>query len=291
MSTVPPITDASTGLPEGAVPSAEYANAMLNAQHTDPTPAPVVPHSANKRPDHVPEKFWDPVKGEARWDDLAKSYAELEKMRGAPKPETPPVEAPADSAATGTKIERPAEPAQAPLASLLETVTTSYSAEGKFSDDNIAALEAAGIPKSMVETYAAGLAALETVNLQAVHAAAGGAEAFQSAQAWAAQALSDADLDYFNGNIDNPANRTQAVEWLMAKYSAARPSEGNLVVDTNSTSPTGDVFTNQSQVTAAMSSDQYRQDPAFRKAVGEKLIRSKRAGSLSVGAEMFSRSR
>lgn len=285
-----PLTDASTGLPEGAAPSAEYVEAMRNVQHTDPTPAPKVPMSATPRPDHVPEKFWDPVKGEARWDDLAKSYAELEKSRSAPKAEDAQAPAPVKPV-EGTKIERPTEPEPAPLASLLETVTASFTAEGKFSDESIASLEAAGIPKSMVETYAAGLKALETLGLQAVHEAAGGAEAFSAAQAWAAQSLNDADLAYFNDNIDDPGKRTQTVEWLMAKYTAARPSEGSLVNDTSTASASGDVYTSQTQVTEAMSSERYRTDPAFRQSVGEKLMRSKRSGSISVGAQMFQRSR
>jgi hypothetical protein len=35
------------------------------------------------RPDFLPEKFWDPDKGEARIETLARSYAELEKKLGA----------------------------------------------------------------------------------------------------------------------------------------------------------------------------------------------------------------
>jgi hypothetical protein len=34
------------------------------------------------RPDHVPEKFWDPAKGAIRADDLAKSYGEAQKLIG-----------------------------------------------------------------------------------------------------------------------------------------------------------------------------------------------------------------
>lgn len=38
--------------------------------------------SAVERPDWIPEKFWDTEKKEANFQNMAKSYAELEKLRG-----------------------------------------------------------------------------------------------------------------------------------------------------------------------------------------------------------------
>lgn len=57
------------------------------AQKTPETPkAPEAP-AKKERPAHIPEKFWDAEKGEVRVEDLAKSYAELEKARSQPKKE------------------------------------------------------------------------------------------------------------------------------------------------------------------------------------------------------------
>lgn len=286
--------DVAASLPEGSVPSAEYAATMTSVQHSDPVPAGKTTLSSTTRPDHIPEKFWDPVKGEARWDDLAKSYAELEKTRGAKPAETPadPAANPADTPAD-PKIERKVDEPN-PVTAAVESLSKAYTENGgKVDDAQIAALEALGLPKQTIDTYFAGLQALQTVAMQDIHRVAGGEEAFNAASAWAAQptGLNDQDLAYYNANIDDPAKRAQTVEWLMGKYNAARPSEGRLVSGAVPSATSGDVFTSQTQVTDAMSDRRYATDPAFRQSVAEKLMRSKQAGSLNVSAEYHRRAR
>ncbi len=293
VASAPMGADVAASLPEGSVPSAEYAATMSSVQHSDPVPAGLVSKTA--RPDHVPEKFWDPVKGEARWDDLAKSYAELEKMRGAKPADTPPApDASPEAAPADPKIERKVEEVN-PVTAAVESLSKAYADNGgKVDDAQLEALEALGLPKQTVETYFAGLQALQAMAMQDIHKAAGGEEAFNAAQAWAAQptGLNDADLAYYNANIDDPAKRSQTVEWLMGKFNAARPSEGKLVSGLTPSASAGDVYSSQAQVTEAMSDNRYRLDPAFRQAVAEKLMRSKRAGSINnVAAEFHRRTR
>lgn len=60
--------------PDGDAPAATVAPGM----NPDGSP-PIVPPDPNDRPDWVPEKFWDPEKKSPRVEQLAKSYAELEK--------------------------------------------------------------------------------------------------------------------------------------------------------------------------------------------------------------------
>lgn len=295
VASAPMGADIGASLPEGSVPSAEYAATMMASQHADPVPAGLAPTSAAQRPPEVPEKFWDAVKGEVRVAEMAKSYAELEKMRGvkpaAPEaaPDASPEAAPADP-----KIERKVEEVN-PVTAAVESLAKAYADNGGQVDDaQLEALEALGLPKQTVETYFAGLQALQAMALQDIHKAAGGEEAFNAAQAWAAQptGLNDADLAYYNANIDDPAKRSQTVEWLMGKFNAARPSEGKLVSGLTPSASAGDVYTSQAQVTEAMSDNRYRLDPAFRQAVAEKLMRSKQAGSINnVAAEFHRRSR
>jgi hypothetical protein len=61
--------------------TAETALQQQSATTTDTTaqtPIEAAP-STNQRPDYIPEKFWDAQKGEAKLDQLAISYANLEK--------------------------------------------------------------------------------------------------------------------------------------------------------------------------------------------------------------------
>ncbi len=289
-----PLSDSSTALPEGAVPSAEYAETMRSAQHSDPIPAPAQPLSPNKRPDHVPEKFWDPVKGEARWEDLAKSYVELEKRAAKPEenPEAKPQDDPkADPDGPKTaKIERKDGDAN-PVTTAIESFESVFETKaGALEDADFKALEDAGIPRAKIDIYIAGLAALAEKAMGEVFAVAGGQEQFATVQTWAAANLNDQDLAYYNDNIDNPTTRKQTAEWLMAKFSAANPSEGKRVEGLAPTANAGDVYTSQAQVTEAMSDRRYTTDPAYRQAVAEKLLRSKRANSISLGAEFYRRS-
>lgn len=59
---------------------AETALQQQSATTTDTTTTPIESApSTNQRPDFIPEKFWDAQKGEAKLDQLAISYANLEK--------------------------------------------------------------------------------------------------------------------------------------------------------------------------------------------------------------------
>lgn len=60
--------------------TAETALQQQSATTTDTTTTPIeAAPSTNQRPDFIPEKFWDAQKGEAKLDQLAISYANLEK--------------------------------------------------------------------------------------------------------------------------------------------------------------------------------------------------------------------
>lgn len=60
--------------------TADNALQQQAATITDTTATPIESApSANQRPDFIPEKFWDAQKGEAKLDQLAISYANLEK--------------------------------------------------------------------------------------------------------------------------------------------------------------------------------------------------------------------
>lgn len=49
-----------------------------------------------ERPPYIPEKFWDEKLGAPRVEDMARSYAELERKLGSRRPEAAPAEGPAE---------------------------------------------------------------------------------------------------------------------------------------------------------------------------------------------------
>src|SRR5690348_4449479 len=66
-----------TGVTETILGSREFRGTV---EHREPGAPELKP-----APEGIPEKFWDPVEGKLRADDLVKSYSELEKRIGAPK--------------------------------------------------------------------------------------------------------------------------------------------------------------------------------------------------------------
>jgi len=296
----------ATEVPASAVPPGVDPTSYLQQMQGKAPAEPVVqtPQSIidSRRPANVPEKFWDSANNRVNTEALLKSYGELEKMRGKPAEEAAaPVQADTPAAPAqpedSTKI-TPAKPegeaeaaaAPAPVAQAIETLTSKFEA-GEIADADFAAAEAAGLPRNVIETYFAGIKALEAAAALSAHEVAGGKDAFDNARSWAAQNLSAADLEYYNFAVSDPKTSRQAVEWLVAKHRGANPDEGSFISDSAPAVSAGDVYTAQVQVTADMRSERYRTDPAFRAEVAAKLQRSRATGSLNLSASYHSRTR
>lgn len=270
---------------------------MLSAQPAEAVQATKESAAAIARPEGVPEKFWDSATGKVRQDELLKSYAELEKLRGKPTEEAKPEDKPAE--ATKVALERKPEDTPAGDASEVsaalakvgidfEAVNAEYQEAGAVKPETRAKLEAA-FGKAMVDNYFEGLKALEASAVLSAHDAAGGKEVFDKASAWAAAALNDADFNSYNALVANPTTQKQGVEWLVGKYKAANPSEGSFIAAESSASQ-GDVYASSAEMTAAMRDPRYARDPAYRQQVAEKLQRSKKAGTVSTGVTSHTQS-
>lgn len=288
------MTDQAQGLPETAAPSAEYVAQMTGAVHSDPIPAQVQQPAAAPV---IPDKF-KAADGSLDQAKLLASYGELESKlsQGKPAEAAPAAQeaAPDAEAKPGAKIERKeGEAASAdtpsPLTTALDAVKTAFEG-GELTDDHLKPLLDAGLPREMIDTYFAGLRAIESTIELTAHQVAGGKDAFEAMRSWAATALTDAELDDYNTRAANPQTAKQAVEWLAAKHATANPSEGRLVeADPASGATGGDTFGSQHEVTVAMSDARYKVDPAYRQAVAEKLQRSIRAKTIRSTAEYHTR--
>lgn len=243
----------------------------------------VVPEDGPKRPDYVPEKFWNAETGEVNIENLAKSYGELEKLRSAPKEDAK--EEPAEEAAEASKdgkIKKPQAEAPAeetnPITDLMTKVQAEFGETGEVTEDTLKALTDAGIPSEIVQTYLQGIQVISQQTVSEIHNYVGGEESYQAMSKWAAEQLSDDDLDAFNSALDNPKLRETAVRGLYARYQAANPSEGSLRAPQGQQTASGDIFQNKADVLSAMRDPRYSSDPAYRQEVADKLARSQRSG-------------
>lgn len=241
-----------------------------------------MPETGPQRPEYIPEKFWDAEKGEVNIENLAKSYGELEKSRSAPKEEPAAAEGEAEDASKDGKITKPkaeeGEGEENPLTALMSKMQTEYGEAGSVTDETIEALSKAGIPPEIVQTYLKGVEMISQSTVSEIQGYVNGSENYQAMSKWAAEALSDAELDSFNNALDNAELRETAVRGLYARYQAANPSEGALRAPNGPSAPAGDVYQNKDELLADQRNPKYHTDAAFRNQVMEKLARSQRTG-------------
>tara|TARA_R100001086_G_scaffold243170_1_gene171731 strand:- start:1189 stop:2031 length:843 start_codon:yes stop_codon:yes gene_type:complete len=222
------------------------------------------------RPSWLPEKFKSP-------EDMAKSYAELEKKmskgeasEGEPEDNSENTDATSDDPDGG-------EAREAVEAAGLDfdALRSEFDETQDLSEESRAKLEAAGIPKEYVDNYLAGVKAQTSLYEGSVKQIAGGEEGYSNLLAWGEANLSDEEIETFDAavNSGNLSVAKTAVEGLQARMKLAQGDAPTRQVEGKSTSGS-DVYESYAQMEADMNDPRYETDEAFRKKVYDKLARS-----------------
>src|SRR3546814_18930769 len=111
----------------------------------------------------------------------------------------------------------------------MDLARTEWSEKNEVSEETVAQLEAAGIPKEIFSVYLKGLALITKEAMGQVHSFADGDENYNAMEAWDSQSISDEALEAYNSVLDNPQLRGHAVRGLYSRYPAARTSAGKLI--------------------------------------------------------------
>ena len=236
--------------------SQEHVNAMLEkveGSQQDP-----------ERPEWLPQKFKSP-------EDMAKAYSQLESKLGQGQQEQDQEE----------EVETTGEETASDVAELLDdkgldfdVFQQEYDENGELSDDAYAALEEAGFPRSVVDTWIQGQDALASQMTGEMYNIVGGQEDYNNMVSWAADTLPESEIDAFNATMtsQNPDMIRLAIQGLNARYrSEAEPS---LLQGGTGAVSSGGRFESNAELTAAMSDPRYSKDPAYRQQVADKLARS-----------------
>lgn len=225
--------------------------------------AEAAPQADPERPTWLPEKF-------KTVEEMAASYAELEKKVGAPEVKEPEAnaEAPKEGDEVGDKDEVPGKVD-------LNALSDEFMKDGSLSDASYADLEAKGYDRSTVDQYIAGQNALAELATQRITGAAGGKESMDRMFAWATTSLSADEINTFNASFGNADVNAAviAMEQLKGKYESANGRDPKLLGG----KPAGtdvDTFTSWAEVTAAMGDPRYATDHAYRSKVEQKVTRS-----------------
>jgi len=162
-------------------------------------------------------------------------------------------------------------------------MNTKWQETGKLEDDDYKALEGAGFSKDMVEAYLDGVqyraeqdSQLAAKEVAAIKNEFGGEQVYTEMIQWAAANLDKGEVDAFNSMLktSNPHQIRIAVAGIQAAYMNNAAREPKLVGGRASRAA-ATKFESTAQVVAAMNDPKYKEDPAYRKQVEEKLSRSK----------------
>lgn len=237
-------------------------------------PAPAPAANGAKRPDYVPEKFWDAKTGTVNTEAMSKSYSELETKLGGNKPaETP--------APTETKTETPPPAANlTPIQQLQQRGTADIQKDGKLSAETYAEALKQGFDKATVDAYISGVKAQETAYNTAAEKAAGGADTLSAMMKWAETGATAAEIAEFNKATlsGNTETMTAAVTKLAAKYTAAVGREPTRTVAGDNSPTSADIYSSRDSFLADMADPKYKTSEDFRSKVIAKLDRTERAG-------------
>lgn len=200
-----------------------------------------------------------------------KTVAELEAaFLEATKPATPDtpevVDKPEDTAIAETLDQRGVD---------FNALTDEFSSQGALSEASYSKLEAAGIPKHIVDSYIEGQVAKAEYAQNEVFNAVGGKENYQTIVSWAAANLSPEEINAYNKATETGDIHTikLAAEGLRQRY-VSKVGTSNALLSGSTSVSSADVFESTAQLTQAMRDPRYAKDPAYRKAVSEKLARS-----------------
>lgn len=148
-----------------------------------------------------------------------------------------------------------------------------YSSEiaenGSLSDETISELEKAGIPRDIVEQYVSGTKALQDQATKQMYDSVGGEDSYNQMIEWASENFSEDEIDAYNKAITTDgASQKFALNGLKARYEAAN-GQPNLV--RGATKKTVSGFRSTAEMVKAMSDPRYKNDPAYRADVENKV--------------------
>jgi hypothetical protein len=226
-------------------------------------PETELPQEEIDRPQWLPEKFKSA-------EDMAQAYSELEKKLGQPKEEA--TEEPEQSE---TEAENQEEQTEENVSEAYQTIAEAskefFENDGTLSEETYNALEKAGLPRDLVDSYAAGQQALLQSEEAQIQSVANGQ--YDAMAEWANENLPQEEIDAFDEAVTGGTVQQAklAVQGLYARYQNATGSTPKLTqgsVSGVSTMP----FKSMQELARAQSDPRYRSgDKAYHEEIDRRL--------------------
>ena len=211
--------------------------------------------------------------------ELEKAYIELEKKLGQQNTaEEPKEEVEAEANPLTSEGAKKDKEKSDETATILDDLWE-QAQEGKYKDDSIAALESMD-PKDLAKMHLEYRASnsnrdLSEADVKELQGIVGGKENYTNMMDWAVQNLQEQEVNMFDTVMErgDPLAAFFAVRSLAYRYNDAIGYDGKMLTGKSAKSD-ADVFKSQAEVVAAMGDPKYDRDPAYRRAIMEKLDRS-----------------
>ena len=241
----------------------EKAPSEIEPEEETNTESEELPQEQSDRPEWLPEKFKSP-------EDMSKAYSELEKKLG-----QSPEEGTEESEQVEEKAEDQEEQTEENTSEAYQAVAEAskefFENDGKLSEETYDTLEKAGLPRDLVDSYAAGQQALLQSEEGQIKGVAQGN--YDEMATWANENLPQEEIDAFDEAVTGGtiSQAKLAVQGLYARYQnevGAKPKLTQGGVNGASTMP----FRSMQELARAQSDPRYKSgDKAYHEEIDRRL--------------------
>lgn len=216
-------------------------------------------------------------------EELEKAYLELQKKLGERSTDEAPSEEGGETV-EASKEEEGEEPEVSETFQALQSASEEYEEGGELSPETLEKLSQLD-SKELVEQWVqyvnnskpeAEPGAMPQEDVDRIMGSVGGTEQYQQMVAWAGDALAPDEIAAYDAVVTSgdPNSVYWAVQGLRSKYVEANGYEGQQQVSGNRAARPEPGFRSQAELARAISDPRYREDPAYRMDVEQKLARS-----------------
>ena len=198
--------------------------------------------------------------------DLESAYLELQKKLGEGDEESE------------EEMEDAEEIESNPAADMISAASQEFAESGELTPetrDALAEMDSAELLDAYMSLAQPPSPDLTDSDVSNLKASVGGEEAYNQITGWAAESLSDVELDAFNTTVDSGslAQIQMVMAGLQARYQSENGYEGTQLQG-KAPSNSRDTFRSQAEVVEAINDPRYDRDPAYRNDILMKLERS-----------------
>ena len=241
----------------------EKAPSEIEPEEKTNTESEELPQEQSDRPEWLPEKFKSP-------EDMSKAYSELEKKLGQ-SPEEGTEESEQVEEKAEDKEEQSEENTSEAYQAVAEASKEFFENDGQLSEETYNTLEKAGLPRDLVDSYAAGQQALQQSEEGQIKSVAQGN--YEAMAEWANENLPQEEVEAFDEAVTGGtvSQAKLAVQGLYARYQnevGAKPKLTQGGVNGASTMP----FRSMQELARAQSDPRYKSgDKAYHEEIDRRL--------------------